>query len=379
MDTELTDIIEKLKNQSYINEELVRVGIVLRILNYLQWNIWDPNEVSLEFKVTNEDNTKVDVAILDASNFPIIFIEIKSIGSINNRTLPEMEKQLRNYNRDNSARFTILTDGITWRFYYSLTNGEFSKKKFKEFHLINSNKEEVIESFEIFLSKKSLLSGTATAKAEEQLNLSRRERIIYESIHQATELFNQDPLLSKVEALIAVVGNKGHEISKEEAKEFILKSKEIKPIEVDHTTYIPTPQRTIVINPITQARPVRIFHPGIDIRWTKIITAVFCDETANNWNSLLRIAMKKALEQRQPIDRLQRLTGVKIFENNPNIRGYNKIGYRNYFSLDVEATKAYIATEKIANELNCKLYIKYRYEQGESMNKVEEIKINLNS
>ena len=379
MDTELTDIIEKLKKQSYINEELVRVGIVLRILNNLQWNIWDPNEVSLEFKVTNEDNTKVDVAILDASNFPIIFIEIKSIGSINNRTLPEMEKQLRNYNRDNSARFTILTDGITWRFYYSLTNGEFSKKKFKEFHLINSNKEEVIESFETFLSKKSLLSGTAIVSAEEQLNLSRRERIIIESIYQATELFNQDPSLSKIAALIAVVEKKGYEISKEEAKDFILRSREPRATEVEHSIYIPQPPRKITSNQVTHERPTRTFHPGIDIRWTKIITAIFCDETTNNWNSLLRIALKKAIEQKQPIDKLEKLTGVKIFESNPNKRGYNKIGFRNYYSLDVEATKAYIATEKIANELNCKLYIKYKYEQGESANKVEEIKINLNS
>jgi len=214
MDTELNDIIEKIKNQCYTNEELVRVGIVLRILNYLQWNIWDPNEVSLEYKVTNEDSTKVDVAILDSLNFPVVFIEVKSIGSINSRNLLEMEKQLRNYNRDNSARFAILTDGIKWRFYFSLTNGEFSKKKFKEFDLINSNKDEVIEAFEIFLSKKSLLSGTAIASAEEQLNLSRRERIIIESIHQATELFNQDPSLSKIAALIAVVEKKGYEVSK---------------------------------------------------------------------------------------------------------------------------------------------------------------------
>ena len=81
MDTELNDIIEKIKNHSYINEELVRVGIVLRILNNLEWNIWDPNEISLEYKVTNEDSTKVDVAILDSLNFPVVFIFFKPLAA----------------------------------------------------------------------------------------------------------------------------------------------------------------------------------------------------------------------------------------------------------------------------------------------------------
>ena len=51
MDVILKDIRSKLHNELYKNEEHVRTSIVVRILNSLGWNIWNPAEVFYEYPV----------------------------------------------------------------------------------------------------------------------------------------------------------------------------------------------------------------------------------------------------------------------------------------------------------------------------------------
>ncbi len=103
------DIRSKLIKGIYSNEEHVRFSLVGRILYDLGWNIWNPREVYTEFPVAkSEDNTKVDIALFLMDHIPKVYIEIKSHTKIE-QNLPEIERQLRNYNRDNTAIFTIIT------------------------------------------------------------------------------------------------------------------------------------------------------------------------------------------------------------------------------------------------------------------------------
>jgi hypothetical protein len=61
-----------------------------------------------------------------------IFIECKAVGAFTT-DLAAVERQLRDYNRDHTALFTIITDGQHWRFYFSFTSGEFKDKLFCKF------------------------------------------------------------------------------------------------------------------------------------------------------------------------------------------------------------------------------------------------------
>ena len=144
----LEDIRNKLNDGIYKNEEHVRLSIVARILQKLDWDIWNPSEVNTEFKVVpNEDSTRVDFALfLNSYSPPSFFIETKSIGKIN-IDLAKTEQQLRDYNRNNTAEFTIITDGQYWRFYYSQTGVEFSQKCFKILNLLTDEIEDSIISF----------------------------------------------------------------------------------------------------------------------------------------------------------------------------------------------------------------------------------------
>jgi len=107
----LLDVRSKLQNGDYKNEEHIRLCLVARILQHLGWDIWNPKETYAEFSVApNEDSTRVDFALFLRPLEPSVFIEIKAVGQIQGR-LPDIERQLRDYNRNNTATFTIITDG----------------------------------------------------------------------------------------------------------------------------------------------------------------------------------------------------------------------------------------------------------------------------
>ena len=132
----LEDIADKLRSNAYSNEEHVRLSLVARLLQALGWNIWNPLEVNTEFgAVRSEDSTKVDIALFVKRTEPAVYIEVKAVGRVN-RNLADIEKQMRDYNRNNTAIFSVLTDGRKWRFYLSQTGGEFDKKCFKEMDLL---------------------------------------------------------------------------------------------------------------------------------------------------------------------------------------------------------------------------------------------------
>src|ERR1017187_9851663 len=81
---------------------------------------------------------------------------------------------MRNYNRDNQAMFTVITDGRNWRFYLSSAGGEFSRRCFKTFDLLDDNLEEVEASLSAFLRKSEI--ENARQKAEDYLKLNQIQR-----------------------------------------------------------------------------------------------------------------------------------------------------------------------------------------------------------
>ena len=102
------DITAKLRADAYANEEHVRLSLVARLLQALGWNIWNPQEVNTEFcPVRSEDSTRVDIALFAQRSEPAVFIEVKGVGRIG-RNLPEIERQMRDYNR-NTVSYTHLT------------------------------------------------------------------------------------------------------------------------------------------------------------------------------------------------------------------------------------------------------------------------------
>lgn len=240
----LADIKERLLNGEYKNEEHVRLSLVARVLQGLGWNIWNPIEVNTEFVVVpNEDSKKVDVALFLRPFVPTVFVEIKAVGQMQGK-LAATEQQMRNYNRDNQAMFTVITDGRNWRFYLSSAGGEFPRRCFKTFDLLTDDLEEVETSLSAFLRKSEI--ENARQKAEDYLKLNQIQRTAEDCLPEARRKISEPPYPSLPAALVSLVGEKGFSITQDDAVKFIKEADERKPsIPIAYQpTQTPTPNKT---------------------------------------------------------------------------------------------------------------------------------------
>lgn len=144
MEVLLKDIRTKLKNGAYYNEEQVRFSIVTRILSDLGWDIWNPNEIYYEYPVkkfpqdkNKDENGRVDIALFLSTRTdrtPEVFIETKAIGKLT-KNFDCYEEQLQKYNYFDKSAISVLTDGVTWKFYLPSAYGTFSQRLFSEINL----------------------------------------------------------------------------------------------------------------------------------------------------------------------------------------------------------------------------------------------------
>jgi hypothetical protein len=217
----LEDIKGKIAIGVYRNEEHVRVCIVLRILQALGWDIWNPNEVSLEFPVLpNEDQTRIDVALFLTPHEPAVFIEVKALGKLEG-ALSQVERQLRDYNRNNTALFSIISDGQMWRFYHSQAGGEFATKCFKIINLTEQKLDDLEQDFARFLSREAVETGNSEQEARAYLQLSREQRAMEDALPEARRIILDPPYPSLPQALKDVVARAGIVVSLEKATKFI--------------------------------------------------------------------------------------------------------------------------------------------------------------
>jgi hypothetical protein len=97
------------------NEEMTKQFLVLPFLNFLGYDIYDPEEVVPEYKAdfSEKYKNKVDYAICK-DNSPVIAIEVKSQG----KKIDDDKGQLKRYfNAAKSVKLGILTDGSKYECY----------------------------------------------------------------------------------------------------------------------------------------------------------------------------------------------------------------------------------------------------------------------
>ena len=287
----LEEIQRRLRENRYKNEEHVRLSLVARVLQAYGWDIWDPTEVNTEFRpVPEEDNKRVDVALFAPASKAAVFIEVKPVGGIAN--LADTERQLRDYNRNFAAPFCIITDGCQWRFYYSLTPGQFSTKCFKTLNLLNDAIDDIQGTFALFLGKNQVQSKEARQRAEHILSLNEIEKVLTECLPEARRAIQRPPFPRLPDALKALAEERGIQVSHEEAAAFIEKSeKQDRPTEPDAGTTgpIPPPSPPGVINCDPKNPPGLFF--------TKVISASIGGQDAPNWTRLADAGFRLAWQQ----------------------------------------------------------------------------------
>lgn len=125
-------------------EEATKNAMVMPFIQSLGYNVFDPLEVTPELvaDVGTKKGEKVDYAILKDGK-PIILFECKKCGAdlnINHAS------QLFRYFHVTEARFGVLTNGITYRFFTDLEQpNKMDEKPFLEFNLLDFKEQDVEE------------------------------------------------------------------------------------------------------------------------------------------------------------------------------------------------------------------------------------------
>jgi len=213
---EINRIRTSITEGRFSNESSISQGIVLPILQSLGWQTFDVRQVSPEYTVGGR---RVDFALLDKRNQPMVFIEVKMLGNIE-----QGEQQLFEYAFHQGVPFLVLTDGKEWNFYLPLTQGNYQDRKIYKLDFIERDTETIVEKLTRYLSFNDIISGVAYELAKNDLSELTRHRKAQEAIPEAW----QSLIINKNEKIIELLIDKVEDIcgikpDKETCEQFLEK------------------------------------------------------------------------------------------------------------------------------------------------------------
>lgn len=161
LESTLSDIIARLRQGRFPNEQSISQGIVLRILQELAWDTWDTAIVYPEYRTTEG---RADFALCHPANRPAIFIEVKAPG----RAEDAVRQALDYAFHSGGVPFVILTDGKTWSFYLTMEQGSYEDRRVYKLDLFERDPAEACAILKKYLTHESVASGLSleTARAE---------------------------------------------------------------------------------------------------------------------------------------------------------------------------------------------------------------------
>ena len=186
----ISEIISFIKNNNIFDydEITTKQAIITPILSILGWNTNNPNEVKLEFVVSQNPVKRVDYS-LKINNVNAVFIEAKKTSE----DLERHQEQLLNYAYGLGIKLAILTNGITWWFYLPyLERTTFRQRKFISINLKSQLLEDIEHNFDKYLNINNIRSGSAISEANFLLESRVRELEIDENLPNVWEsVFSQ--------------------------------------------------------------------------------------------------------------------------------------------------------------------------------------------
>ena len=125
-------------------EEATKNSMIMPFIQHLGYNVFDPLEVTPEFvaDIGTKKGEKVDYAVLKDGK-PIMLFECKKAGAELNIN---HAGQLFRYFHVTSARFGVLTNGLTYQFFTDLEQpNKMDEKPFFEFNILDFKERDVTE------------------------------------------------------------------------------------------------------------------------------------------------------------------------------------------------------------------------------------------
>ncbi|HMY83697.1 MAG TPA: type I restriction enzyme HsdR N-terminal domain-containing protein [Saprospiraceae bacterium] len=158
---QLGDRVTKLKEQ-ILTEEATKNAFIMPFLQTLGYDVFNPLEVVPEYitDIGTKKGEKIDYAIFKEGN-PTILVECKHWG----QNLNLHDGQLLRYFHVSKAKFGLLTNGITYRFYSDLVeSNKMDERPFLEFNIteIKDNQIEELKKFHKTIFDAESITNTAS-------------------------------------------------------------------------------------------------------------------------------------------------------------------------------------------------------------------------
>ena len=195
MKNQIESFIDDLKSNKKISsfdEASTKQAVVLRLLSYLGWDIFNVEDVYPDYST---NSVTVSYA-LRFKNTNKVFIEVKRI----NEKLDNHQKEFVNFSAQEGVDMAVLTNGIAWWFYLISAKGSWQQKWFYSIDLFKQKPDAFIPQLIDLLTNHKIAKGqfVKTAKA---LYQSKRQKMAAEFLPEAWNQIISQPSKIFVELL----------------------------------------------------------------------------------------------------------------------------------------------------------------------------------
>ena len=188
-----------LKSGQYTSEASVSQGVVLPVLQALDWPVFDTSVVTPEYSV---ESGRVDYALRETTGRPKIFLEVKRFGQTNTG-----DRQLFEYAFHQGVPIAVLTDGREWSFYLPGEEGQYEERCVYKLDLVERSPGESTQRLDRYLQYQRVISSEALSDARNDYRDVARERQIADSMPKAWHQLLSGPNERLVELLADKVEN----------------------------------------------------------------------------------------------------------------------------------------------------------------------------
>jgi len=195
MEKKIISFIDELKSNKKLatfDEASTKQAIVMRLLSFLEWDIFDVEEVYPDYSA-NSSNVSYALRI---KNINKVFIEVKRVHS----KLDNYQKSLVNLASREGVNLAVLTNGITWWFYLISANGSWQRKWFYSIDLLKQKPDTFVPNLMDLLTKTKVAKGQSL-KAAKSLFQRKRQKLAANFLPEAWNQIISQPNKIFVELL----------------------------------------------------------------------------------------------------------------------------------------------------------------------------------
>jgi hypothetical protein len=195
MQKQIESFIKDLKSNkklSTFDEASTKQAVVLRLLSFLGWDIFNVEEVYPDYSVNSHG---VSYALRIKTNNKL-FIEVKRI----HEKLDSHQKRLVNFATREGVGLSILTNGTLWWFYLISAKSDWQQKWFYSVDLLKQKPDAIIPQL-IDLLSKNKVAGGQSIRAAKVLYQDKKQKMAADFVPQAWNQILKGPNKIFVELL----------------------------------------------------------------------------------------------------------------------------------------------------------------------------------